>query len=107
MRLARVIGTVVATVKNSPLEGKKILVLKPIDRHGNASGKSLVALDSVGAGIGENVYYVRGKEASFPWYPDEIPSDCSIVGILDKYNFEGRGKADLKSRSRKPKAKGL
>lgn len=88
MRLAQVVGTVVATVKNPPLQGKKILILKPIDRRGEASGKAFLALDSVGAGIGENVYYVRGKEASFPWYPDEVPSDCSIVGILDTYNFE-------------------
>lgn len=88
MKLARVIGTVVSTMKNSSLEGKKILVLKPMDCKGNLMGKTLLALDSIGAGIGEDVYYVRGKEASFPWYPDEIPSDCAIVGILDHYNFE-------------------
>lgn len=88
MRLARVVGTIVSTAKDASLEGKKILILKPIDQQGNPKGKTLVALDSIGAGIGEEVYYVRGKEASFPWYPDEIPSDCSIVGLLDRSNFQ-------------------
>ncbi|MFQ5740581.1 MAG: EutN/CcmL family microcompartment protein [Acidobacteriota bacterium] len=88
MKLARVVGTVVATVKNAPLSGKKLLVIKPIDRRGTPCGKSMLALDSIGAGVGENVFYVRGKEGSFPWYPQDTPSDCSIVGILDNYNFE-------------------
>jgi ethanolamine utilization protein EutN len=88
MRLARVVGTVVCTAKNPSLEGKKILIVKPLDREGKMAGKTLIALDSVGAGIGEDVFYVGGKEASFPWHPDELPSDCSIVGILDQYNFE-------------------
>ena len=87
MKLARVVGTVVSTVKNSPLEGKKILIIKPIDRSGAFSGRAMLALDSVGAGVGERVFYVRGKEGSFPWYPQDTPSDCSIVGILDSYNF--------------------
>ena len=87
MKLARVVGTVVATVKNPPLEGKKILIIRPIDRQGELRGSSILALDSVGAGVGENVFYVRGKEGSFPWHPNDTPSDCSIVGILDRSNF--------------------
>lgn len=87
MKLARVVGTVVSTAKNLPLEGKKILVIQPIDGRGRDSGKLLVALDSVGAGVGERVFYVRGKEGSFPWHPQETPSDASIVGILDGMNF--------------------
>ena len=50
---------------------------------GAASGRAFVALDSVGAGTGEMVYYVRGKEASFPFLPDEVPADATIVGIVD------------------------
>ncbi len=88
MKLARVVGTVVSSAKDGPLEGKKILLLEPIDRQGRARGKKLVALDSVGAGVGERVFYVRGKEGSFPWYPVDTPSDASIVGILDEFNFE-------------------
>ncbi len=88
MRLARVVGTVVATVKDSALEGKRLMLIQPIDRVGHDHGKPLLALDSVGAGVGERVFYVRGKEACFPWHPIETPSDCSIVGILDGLNFE-------------------
>ncbi|HEY2933234.1 MAG TPA: EutN/CcmL family microcompartment protein [Acidobacteriota bacterium] len=88
MKLAKVIGTVVCTAKNETLRGKKILVLKPIDREGNMTGKAFVALDSVGAGVGERVFYSGGKEASFPYLPDEVPSDRTIIGILDTANFE-------------------
>lgn len=87
MKLARVVGTVVATVKDPALEGKKILIVKPMRRDGTPYGQALLALDSVGAGAGEAVYFVRGKEAAFPWDPEPVPTDCSIVGILDRENF--------------------
>jgi ethanolamine utilization protein EutN len=83
MFLARVIGNVVSTMKDPALHARKILVLQPIDRHGKDRGAKLLALDSVGAGAGERVYYCRGREASFPWYPDEVPTDSTIVGIVD------------------------
>ena len=86
MLLARVLGNVVATVKNDSLTGKKILVLQPIDSAGRDRGDKLLALDSVGAGAAETVYYCRGREASFPWYPDEVPVDATIVGIVDQVN---------------------
>jgi ethanolamine utilization protein EutN len=84
MRLARVIGRVVSTVKNPALEGKKILILKHVDEHGQAYGRAFIGLDSIGAGSDEVVYYVRGKEASFPFKPGEIPSDATVVGIVDR-----------------------
>jgi ethanolamine utilization protein EutN len=86
MLLARVIGNVVSTVKNDTLSGKKILVLQPIDAFGIDRGAKLLALDSVGAGAGETVYYCRGREASFPWYPEDVPVDATIVGIVDHVN---------------------
>ena len=88
MRLAVVIGTVVCTVKDPRLEGKKMLIIHPIDRRGERTAASVVALDSVGAGIGERVYYVRGKEAAFPWSDSDTPADCTVVGILDASNFK-------------------
>ena len=48
----------------------------------------MVAVDSVGAGIGEHVFFVRGKEASFPFYPVEVPADAGIVGIVDHWSSE-------------------
>lgn len=89
MKLARVVGTVVATAKDPSLQGHKILLIEPVTRKGHPCGSVLLALDSVGAGFGECVFYVTGKEGSFPWYPQTVASDCSIVGILDEANFEG------------------
>lgn len=84
MRLARIIGTVVATVKNETIAGKKILILKHLDSSRRPYGAPFLALDSIGAGIGEDVFYVRAKEASFPFLPTEVPSDATIVGIVDR-----------------------
>ena len=88
MQLARVIGEVVATMKDANLSGAKLLVLQPIAASGEAAGRTLVALDSVGAGVGEHVFFVRGREAAFPFYPSEPPTDASIVGIVDHWDME-------------------
>jgi microcompartment protein CcmK/EutM len=88
MQLARVIGEVVATVKDANLVGSKLLVLQPITASGEASGRTLVALDSVGAGVGENVFFVRGREAAFPFYPAEPPTDAAIIGIVDQWDAD-------------------
>ena len=93
MKLARVIGTVVCTVKNQTLQGKKILVLKPIDRQGNPTGRAFIALDSIGAGAAEAVFYSGGREASFPYLPADVPADRTIVGILDPANFFSKTEA--------------
>jgi len=83
MFLARVVGTVVATMKNPSLVGKKILIVQPINKSGKDLGSKMLALDSVGAGEGETVYCCRGREASFPWLPNEAPTDATIVAIVD------------------------
>jgi ethanolamine utilization protein EutN len=83
MQLARVIGTVVSTVKNSTLSGRKLLVIQTLDGELRRLGKPLVAIDSVGAGVGELVFWCRGKEASFPFEGSDVPTDCTIVGIVD------------------------
>lgn len=77
------IGTVVATVKNKSLDGRKFLIVQTLDAELKAKGSPLVALDAVGAGEGELVFWCRGKEASFPFKRDETPTDCTIVGIID------------------------
>ena len=83
MQIARVIGTVVSTVKNDALVGRKLLLVQTLDADLNEKGKPMIALDSVGAGVGELVFWCRGKEASFPFKRDEIPTDCTIVAIID------------------------
>jgi ethanolamine utilization protein EutN len=83
MQLARVIGTVVATVKNDSLEGRKLLVVQTLNKELEPNGKPMVAVDSVGAGVGELVFWCRGKEASFPFKREDTPTDCTIIGIVD------------------------
>jgi ethanolamine utilization protein EutN len=83
MQLARVLGTVVATVKTDSLEGRKLLVIQPLDARYAPNGRPMVAIDSVGSGVGEIVFWCRGREASFPFLPSQVPSDCTIVGIVD------------------------
>ena len=87
MQLGRVIGTVVCTIKDARLFGQKLLVVQPIDKHGQEKGRSIVALDSVGAGVGETIYWCKGKEASFPFLPEEVPTEATIVGIVDEINL--------------------
>jgi microcompartment protein CcmK/EutM len=86
MFLARVIGTVVATRKDPGLTGSTLLVIQPLHADRSAAGKALVAVDSVGAGVTEEVFYVRGREAALPFLPREVPTDAAIVGIVDHWN---------------------
>ncbi|HTI42436.1 MAG TPA: EutN/CcmL family microcompartment protein [Vicinamibacterales bacterium] len=88
MQLAKVIGDVVATRKDEKLSGIKLMVLQPIAADGSNVGRTLVAVDAMGAGVGETVFFVRGKEASFPFYPTEVPTDAGIVGIVDHWDLD-------------------
>ena len=83
MQIARVVGNVVSTVKNGGLEARKLLIIQSLDAELRATGRPLVAVDSVGSGIGELVFWCRGKEASFPFEGSVVPGDCTIVGIID------------------------
>ncbi|MGE5244695.1 MAG: EutN/CcmL family microcompartment protein [Betaproteobacteria bacterium] len=87
MQIARVIGDVVATRKDDSLSGLTLLVVQPLTPDGAPVGRPLVAVDAVGAGVGEHVFFVRGKEASFPFYPVETPVDAGIVGIIDHWDL--------------------
>lgn len=92
MILGRVIGTVVSSAKDPSLNGIKLLIVQPIGRDGSAKGRPVVALDSVGAGAGELVYWCRGREASFPFLPAEVPTEATIVGIVDEVNLADAAK---------------
>jgi microcompartment protein CcmK/EutM len=88
VQLARVVGEVVASVKDPNLNGLPLLILQPIAASGEPAGRTLVALDSVGAGVGEHVFFVRGREAAFPFLPAEPPTDAAVIGIVDHWNVE-------------------
>jgi ethanolamine utilization protein EutN len=90
MQLGRVIGNVVCTIKSPSLVGLKLLIVQPLDRNGRDTGRPLIALDSVGAGAGETIYWCRGREASFPFLPVEPPTEATIVGIVDTVNIPAK-----------------
>ena len=94
MDLARVVGTVVCDVKDPQLRGIKLLLVRPVDPHGEFTGSAMIALDAIGAGPGETVFYVTGKEASFAFLPRQVPADASIVAIVDQLDesTDRRGK---------------
>jgi microcompartment protein CcmK/EutM len=93
MQLARVIGVVVATRKDPALVGLKLLLIPPFAVDGRAAGRALLAADSVGAGAGENVFFVRGREAALPFLPEQPPVDAGIVGIVDHWTTAAPGAA--------------
>jgi microcompartment protein CcmK/EutM len=88
VQVARVIGDVVATRKDPELTAVNLLILQPLGADKQPAGRTLVAADAVGAGVGEVVFFVRGREACFPWLPTEVPVDAGIVGIVDSWDFE-------------------
>lgn len=88
MQLGVVRGTLVASRKDARFEGINLLIVEPIRPDGGSAGRLLVATDSVGAGIGERVFWVKSKEAANPFAPNEVPTDATIVGIVDLVNVE-------------------
>lgn len=87
MLIGKVIGSVVCTVKAPSLDGKKLLLVQPLGRDQKPSGTPLVCVDAVGAGAGETVYWAKGREASLAFPNEEVPTEASIVGIVDKVNI--------------------
>jgi len=90
MLLGKVIGRIWSTIKNPGLESQRLLLVQPITPSGESTGKVLVCTDSTGAGAGETVYWVRGREASFPFTGRGVPSDATIVGIVDEIHVGKR-----------------
>ena len=92
MFIAKVIGNVVATQKNEKFQGMKLLLVQPYiskDRALVASGSSIVAVDSVGAGIGECILFTQGSSARLTPATKEAPVDAVIVGIVDTVELGG------------------
>ncbi len=93
MFLAKVIGTVVSTQKNPKFQGMKLLLIQPyISRDAEliVSGSSVVAVDSVGAGIGELVMFTQGSSARLTDITRDSPTDTVIVGIVDSVEVGGK-----------------
>ena len=96
MFLARVTGVVVATQKVASMTGSKLLTVEPlrVDPQGRdrliGTGRSFVAVDTVGAGQGEMVLICQGSSARFTPETEKLPIDAAVIGIVDSVNVEGR-----------------
>ena len=89
MYLGRVVGRVVATHKDAGLHGQRLLVVQPLTAALKPTGKKLVCTDGTGtAGPGQLIYWCGGKEASFPFRPVEVPTNTTIVGIVDEVHLQ-------------------
>ena len=88
MYLGRVVGCVWSTVKDVHLIGQRFLVVQPLTPELQPTGKQLICTDSTGSGSGELIYWVKGKEASFPFLPSQVPCDTTIVGIVDEIHLD-------------------
>lgn len=86
MQLARVVGSVVATHKDSNLQRLKLLVVRPVDEEGKEFGNALVAADVVGAGEGEIVLIAAGSSARQTEATDKRPVDSVIMAIVDSWS---------------------
>ena len=92
MRIAKVVGVIVATVKDRRLEGSKCLLVTAVDPEGQVQGLPFVAMDMVGAGEGELVLIVEGSSARIAAGDPNRPVDAVIVGILDSVRYDGQMK---------------
>ena len=88
MYLGRVIGRVWSTVKNVNLESQRLLIVQPLTPELKETGKQIICADCTGAGAGELIYWCRGRESSFPFLPQDVPTDNTIVGIIDELHVE-------------------
>jgi len=88
MILARVVGTVVATRKDPRLEGRTLLVLRHISARGQDRDTYTVAVDTVGAGVGEKVIAVQGSSARMASGCKDSPVDTAVVGIIDEIDLD-------------------
>jgi microcompartment protein CcmK/EutM len=83
MYLGKVIGRVVTSIKDPGLEARTLLLVRRLP-----NGPSVVAVDAVGAGAGETVYVCRGREAAFAFKPQEVPTEATVVAIVDSIERE-------------------
>ena len=84
--MGKVIGNIWATKKYSELKSFKLMLVQPVNADLENTGDTIIAVDTVGAGPGEIVYYITASEAVIPLPVDFAPVDASIVGIVDSIN---------------------
>ncbi len=88
MKLGKVIGRVVSTVKVESFEGLKLILVQPVDEHLKNTGDAIVMADTISSDIGQTIYYETSKEASMVLETTMNPCDAIVVGIVDEINLE-------------------
>ncbi|MCK9282088.1 MAG: EutN/CcmL family microcompartment protein [Melioribacteraceae bacterium] len=88
MLIGKVIGTIWATRKYETITGFKMQFVQPLNAEMENIGEPFVALDTIGAGPGELIFYATSSEAVIPLHVEMAPVDASIVGIIDSINTE-------------------
>jgi ethanolamine utilization protein EutN len=88
MKLGRITGKVWATVKDKKLDGVTLHVMQPVDEQDTPLGPELVAVDTIGSREGDLVFWVGGAEATFAFPQRQIPSDATIVGLVDRLDLQ-------------------
>jgi ethanolamine utilization protein EutN len=91
--LARVVGRVVATIKQDTLRGQPLQWIQPVDASGHDKGGAIVAVDPIGLGPGEMCYYITAREASLTLWETFAAVDAGIVGKVDRIDLERREQA--------------
>jgi len=89
MIVAKVTGSAVATLKHDLLKTTKLLLVSPADVEGNVTGQPFLAVDLVGAGVGELVVVSQGSSARVATGQNSSPADAAIVGTLDSLEYDG------------------
>jgi len=89
MITARIVSKVISTCKNENLDSKTLFVIEPVDPFGKVCGKEIVAIDNIGAGVGELVLVVREGSSAADLLGKPVPIQAVIVGIVDKITLEG------------------
>ena len=101
MILARIVGNVVSTRKDPRLEGKKLLIVKPINPEGGDESGYLIAVDTVDAGFRETVLIVSGSSARMAAECKDRPVDAAIIGIVDSIQLDRQHEAELAAARKK------
>jgi len=91
MKLGRITGKVWATIKDPKLNSTTLYLMQPVDEEGKHLGPELIAVDTVSSREGDLVYWVGGAEATMPFEGVQIPSDATIVGLVDHLDVRGGG----------------
>ncbi len=90
MRIMRVVGVTISTMKDEKLTGRKLLVLRETDETGEEFGKPLVAVDTVDAGVGDLVLIAQGSSARQTTWTDKRPIDATIMAVIDSLEVDGK-----------------